>query len=64
MKHIRKSALEKITMIVPTTRLLSAFEAIVSPMLGQISILHRHNTGAIKARDLLLPRLMNGEVSV
>ena len=64
MKHIRKSALEKVAPLIPNAVLLDEFETTATPMLEQISILQRQITEAVKARDLLLPRLMNGEVAV
>ena len=64
MKHIRKNALEKVAPVVPNVTILDKFEGVAAPMLGQISNLQRQSTEAIKARDLLLPRLMNGAVSV
>ena len=64
MKHIRKGALEKVASLIPNTIFLDEFEATVTPMLEQISVLQRQTTEAVKARDLLLPRLMNGELEV
>jgi type I restriction enzyme, S subunit len=64
MKHIRKGALDKIASLTPTSALLDEFEGAVAPILDQISKLQKQTTGALKARDLLLPRLMNGEVAV
>lgn len=64
MKHLRKNALEKVCSLVPNVAILEKFEATVSPILEQIGILQRQSTGAMKAHDLLLPRLMSGEVSV
>ena len=64
MKHIRKGALEKVALLIPNAVLLDEFEATVTPMLEQISVLQRQTTEVVKARDLLLPRLMNGEVAV
>ena len=62
MKHIRKNALEKVFSLVPNAVILEKFETTVSPMLEQIGILQRQTTEAMEARDLLLPRLMNGVV--
>jgi len=64
MKHIRKGALEKVAPLIPNAVLLDEFEVTVAPMLEQISVLQRQTTDAVEARDLLLPRLMNGEVAV
>ena len=64
MKHIRKDALEKVLVFVPGKLLLDEFESVVAPTLDQASILQKHNSALVKARDLLLPRLMNGEIVV
>ncbi|MCL4201437.1 MAG: restriction endonuclease subunit S [Pirellulaceae bacterium] len=64
MRHIRKGALETVRTLVPHAPLREEFESSVSPMLEQIGILQRQVAEATKARDVLLPRLMNGEVSV
>ena len=64
MKHIRKNALEKVRSLVPNMAILEKFEATVSPILEQIGILQRQSAGAMKARDLLLPRLMSGEIKI
>ena len=64
MKHIRKGALEKVASLIPNTIFLDEFEATVTPMLEQISVLQRQTTEAVKARDFLLPRLMNGEIAL
>ncbi len=64
MKHIRKGALEKVAPLIPNAIFLDEFEATVTPMLEQSSVLQRQTTEAVKARDLLLPCLMNGEIAV
>ena len=64
MKHIRKGALEKVGTLVPNPVLLNKFESTVTSMLKQIGVLQKQTTEAMKARDLLLPRLMNGEIAI
>lgn len=63
MRHIRKDALEKVLLLVPGKVLLDEFESVVAPMREQVSILQKQNSALVKARDLLLPRLMNGEIA-
>ena len=54
--------MERFEICEPDARLLRAFDAIVSPMLERIiSNIHESRTLAA-ARDLLLPRLMSGEI--
>jgi type I restriction enzyme S subunit len=48
----------------PSNMLLSQFTDNARPILKQIKSLRNYNHYLIKARDLLLPRLMNGEVVV
>ncbi len=50
--------------LIPDPKIYQLFEDAVSPMHLQIDILHKENVALTQARDLLLPRLMNGEVSV
>jgi type I restriction enzyme S subunit len=64
MKHIRRDALEKVATLVPDKPLLDEFDSYVTPILEQVGILQRQVTASLQARDLLLPRLMNGEVVV
>ena len=48
----------------PTDSLLQQFEDTVAPMLSMIWLLARQNLSLRAARDLLLPRLMTGEIIV
>ena len=49
--------------LLPSDHLLRAFDSIAEPLFNQISLLLRKNENLSRARDLLLPRLMNGEVT-
>ncbi len=44
--------------------LLTAFDEVVAPTFSQIHNLHQQNLKLRTARDLLLPRLMSGEIAV
>lgn len=48
----------------PPNGLLRTFNELVEPMLNQLKTLAFANRRLAKARDLLLPKLMNGEVAV
>lgn len=48
----------------PPMPILKAFNDFISPILGQLKALTFTNHKLQQARDLLLPRLMNGEVAV
>ena len=50
--------------IIPEHKLLFLFEENVSPIHIQIHKLAEYNKKLIEARDILLPRLMNGEIAV
>ena len=63
-KNISQQVIKAVKMVLPATRFLDAFTASVYPFFDQIEILQRMNTNLKKARDLLLPRLMNGSITV
>ena len=52
------------SMLVAGQKILRLFEDSVSPLHQQMELLKRQNTSLAKARDLLLAKLMNGEVAV
>ncbi len=58
------SHLRAMTVLLPNPRLTTLFDDIVEANYEQIKVLLDVNMHLEKARDLLLPRLMNGEISV
>ena len=52
------------TLLVPDDKILTLFEQHASVMQDQIEVLTKYNHKLVKARDLLLPQLMNGEIVV
>ncbi len=52
------------TLLIPEAKILTLFEQHGENMQDQIDRLTKYNQSLAKARDLLLPRLMNGEVTV
>jgi type I restriction enzyme S subunit len=64
MASLNQEVIGRIPLIIPATSILHEFEAIASDGLQQIAILARQNSTLRKARDLLLPRLMSGELAV
>jgi type I restriction enzyme S subunit len=48
----------------PTNMLIEQFTSKVKPIMKQIKILREQSYQLARARDLLLPRLMNGEIAV
>ncbi len=51
-------------MVVPTADLFESFEEIVIPQWGLIRALTCKNTNLRAQRDLLLPKLISGEIDV
>lgn len=58
-KYLKKSKI-----LVPTKALALQFNSFVNPIMNEIQKLREVTYYAIKARDLLLPRLMKGEIEV
>lgn len=56
--------LSAVEMVVPTPRIQRAFREIVEPLVDQRETLQEQNQRLKAARDLLLPRLMSGEIAV
>ena len=55
---------DHIKIIVPSDKILCAFDEQVTPILVQIQNLQRQSTLLSRQRDLLLPRLMSGKLEV
>jgi type I restriction enzyme, S subunit len=64
MQHIRRSALDAHLMLVPAQPIADAFAALVDPMIDMALNLSGQNRQLIVARDLLLPKLMSGQLDV
>jgi type I restriction enzyme S subunit len=64
IKHLPKEKLGLVTIVVSSQELLDDFERIVTPMSQQAAELAKQNAKLARARDLLLPRLMDGRVPV
>ena len=56
--------MQQFSVLLPPTPLLKAFNDFITPVLGQLKALTFANHKLQQARDLLLPRLMNGEIAV
>ncbi len=55
---------ERASILVPSKRLLESFDEVVESMFSQLHNLRQQNQNLRAARDLLLPRLMSGEIEV
>ncbi len=62
--EISKSRFRAMDIVLPETMLIKAFGEVVNGLIEQIRCLKKQIAQLAKARDLLLPRLMNGEVRV
>jgi type I restriction enzyme S subunit len=64
MQHIKKSALGMVYLPVPPKLVYNKFQNETEPILNLIVNLNNQNTKLREARDILLPRLMNGQIEV
>jgi Restriction endonuclease S subunits len=64
MQHIRRSALDNHLMLVPDDITAAAFAGQADPMMDAVLNLTAQNRELTQARDLLLPKLMSGQLDV
>ena len=64
IKHLPREKLALVKIAIPPSRLTDLFAEHVGPIENQIQVLEAANRRVSEARDLLLPRLMSGEVAV
>jgi len=62
--NISQQIIRAYAMVMPPKVLMDAFVDILNPVFDQWLNLHRQNQKLRAARDLLLPRLMSGEIAV
>lgn len=62
--EINKTSFRNLSILIPDPALFSRFNSLVSAMIAQERILKKQIKVLTQARDLLLPRLMNGEILV
>ena len=63
-KEINKGKFKALPIVLPEGMLLREFEEQASTLHAQVRSLHKSNQKLAIARDLLLPRLINGEIAV
>ena len=56
--------LDSMKVLCPSTEMLAQFEKVVGPYFSMIELLKIKNESLAEARNLLLPKLMNGEIEV
>ena len=61
---LNDASLKKIKVLFPALKLVELYSEIVNPLLEECSLLRSQNQRLAQARDLLLPRLMSGEIEV
>jgi type I restriction enzyme S subunit len=62
--HLGKSDLDAIRLIVPTDAVSRRFQELLAPLLDELTNLEKQNRSLAKARDLILPRLISGELKI
>ena len=63
-KSVTKNDMNDIKMIAPASNLTSKFEEVILPIFRILEILTIKNQNLRKTRDLLLPKLISGEIDV
>lgn len=61
-QRVQESCFDKFKVMIPASSILKLFSETASPVFEQIKILHAQNQKLRAARDLLLPRLMSGDL--
>jgi len=64
MQHLRRDVVINANVLLPNKDLLIKFENIASDILKERSILIIENQNLRQTRDLLLPKLVTGEIEV
>lgn len=64
MQHIKRSELDRVFLCTPDEIIIEEFERIVGPFFDEILLLRKKNKILKQTRDLLLPRLISGKLSV
>ena len=64
MPNINKSKFSAIPVVIPSQQILDQFSSAVAPNIDQIERLTVIKDQLARARDLLLPKLMNGEITI
>ena len=64
LKNINQKMLKKINVIIPEKKVLEKFNQIVQPIFNKITLTNKENEYLKELRDLLLPKLMSGEIRV
>lgn len=63
-KELSKKSFRAMPLLWPTAHLLELFESKVYPLIQQVRLIKKQNQKLTQARDLLLPKLMSGQLDV
>jgi type I restriction enzyme S subunit len=63
-KEISKGVFKTIEFLQPPDQIVSRFETIATPLARQVLALQRQIQNLRRTRDLLLPRLLSGQIDV
>jgi type I restriction enzyme S subunit len=63
-QRVQELCFEKFLFAHPDERVLAEFSGLVAPIFHDVRVLDRKNTNLRRTRDLLLPKLVSGEVDV
>jgi len=61
---LNRNYAHKLPLLIPPHLILNQFEAVAQPIHKQIATLQQYNEQLATARDLLLPRLMSGNITI
>lgn len=64
MRHIKRSALSEVTTGLPPNELIRRFTEVVDPIDREASVLGQGTRNLARLRDLLLPKLVTGQIDV
>jgi type I restriction enzyme, S subunit len=61
---LNRTYAQSLPLLIPSEDVSTAFESVVSPMFEQTEVLRLQNAKLTRARDLLLPKLISGQLDV
>ena len=64
MHHIKRAALDQVGTVVGPAKLRLKFDAVVVPIHMQLILLTKRVSNLRRTRDLLLPRLLSGQITL
>ena len=62
--HLRPESILSLEMIIPCNNIRNRFESIVNPLIQDIEVQYQKIDFLREARDILLPRLISGEITI